>query len=364
VSSATIRKVNCLLLFGMAIVSCAWAQEAYILGGVIENPETHKYSSTMQNTASTYSPLKLHETESRRQGDFYILGGRGTASPGGDTGFYFQLGFREHITKYISAGITYLNEGHPDLHEAGSRDGFALTGWYRAPIWDRLRLEVGAGPYFSMNTTWRVSPDQEYNEMNLGLLASLALVYPLSNSGMNLRAQFSEVMMPGSFSTHSLMLGLGVDLNGISYARKYSKEQDIKYTLSILGGGSLTTRCNNKVMPGFELELQRRISERLSLSVAGISEGSTGLSDRAGVAGQLWFLAPELGRLILSAGFGPYIAQENNMDNKGTKLLGLASIDAKFMLTEKLYGLFRFNRAISGYDKDQDMLSCGAGIEF
>ena len=100
------------------------------------------------------------------------------------------------------------------------------------------------------------------------------------------------------------------------------------------------------------------------MSVAGISEGNTELSDSKGVASQLWFLAPELGRLRLSAGLGPYIAQENNINDQGTEILGLASIDAKVMFNDKWYGLIRLNRTISTYDKDGDMVFVGMGRKF
>jgi len=305
---------------------------------------------------------QLSNSNSERQGDFYLMGGQGVASPGGNTQFYLETGLREHITQNISAGFSYINEGHPDLNIAGHRDGFALTGWYRIMIGNKLRIEAGAGPYLSMNTIWRDDPKQEYNDKNIGLLTALALVYPLGR-GINLRAQINEVIMPGSFNTTALTLGLGTDLGGKLDTEQFSKAKN-NYALSIMGSLNKTTRGGGQNCTGFELELQRKISDRFAYSISGISEGDSGVSDRTGAASQIWFIAPKLGLLEFSAGLGPYVAQENNPDDKGIKLLGLGSMRAKVYFNDDWYALLERNRVISGYDKDEDMTRLGIGKEF
>jgi hypothetical protein len=306
------------------------------------------------------------DSNSERTGDFYIGGGLGIVNPGGDTGpRYIQICFSEHLTPRLSLGCTYINEGHPDLNEAGHRDGFALMGLYEIPVLNKLRLEAGVGPYFNMNTTWRGNNfEQEFNDKGIGLLATLALIYPISDSGLNIRAQINEVIMPGSFSTTALLLGVGTELGGKLNDRQFSKGQNGNYAINVLAGPCQTTRAGKVYNFGGKIELQRKISDRFAWSVSGISEGDSGVSSRKGFAGQGWFVTPKLGRLEFSAGLGPYGAQESNEDDKGIKILGLATMRAKIDIAKGYYGLAEFNRAISTYDKDEDMFLFGVGKKF
>jgi len=328
-------------------------------------------STNMTENTSTYSPLKLQEKESSRKGDSYFFLGQGLASPGGDTKYYFRFGIREQIKENFWAGVEYLNEGHPDLKEAGHRDGFAVPLWYFIPIGKekKFRFELGAGPYFNMNTTPSEDNSEEYNEKNLGLLLSLGASYRLGKLGNNktrVTVQANEVLMPG-FNSFALTAGLILDLEEKCHSEKSSEEKNKLYSLSLLGGPSVTTRGDAEASIGYKVNLRRElpeISKRVALSLGGISEGNSGLSCRRGIMSQAWFIAPKISWLELSAGAGPYFAQENNPEIKCNEILGIVSIDARIMLTENIYGEFMFDRVVSTKHVDQDNFFFGAGIKF
>jgi hypothetical protein len=307
---------------------------------------------------------RVSDSYLEQEGDFFIMGGTGTANPGGSTKAYFQVGFSEHITPNFSLGCTYINEGHPDLYEAGHRDGFALMGSYKFPIGNKLRLEAGAGPYFNMNTTWRGNPEQEYNDKDLGLLATLALIYPLFDTGLNLRAQVNEVILPGSFNTTALLVGLGTELGGKINVRQFPKSQDRNSAINVLAGPCQTTRAGKVYNAGVKVELERKISDRFTWSISGISEGNSRISDRKGFSGQGWFVSPRVGRLEFSAGLGPYVAKEYNKTDEGIKFLGLVSMRAKMDIVKGIYGIIEFDRTVSLYHKDEDMFLLGLGRKF
>jgi len=319
--------------------------------------------------SSAQSPLKLQETEPSRQGEFYFLGGQGTASrEGGNTQFYLETGLREQITKSISLGGAYINEGHPE--KVGHRDGFALTAGYGVSI-GKLRLEARGGPYFNMNTVSSLdNPNEELNEKGLGAVLSLGAKYPIGNSGVNAIVQINEILMPGSdsFNTFGVMGGLGYDWGGNSLdkssAKKLSTEQDNKYSLSLMGGPSTTTRAGAKTGAGLELELQRELSERFGWNLIIKSEADSELSERKGVASQFLFKTPKLGRLRLGMGIGPYVAQESNVDDEGIKILGDASIFAELDITDNWAVRLKGNRIFSTYDKDGDEVLVGAVRKF
>jgi len=325
-------------------------------------------STNITENTSTYSPLKLQEKESSRKGDFYFLLGQGGASPGGDTKYYFRLGIREQIKENFWAGVEYINEGHPDLQEAGHRDGFAIPLWYFIPIGkeEKFRLEFGAGPYFNMNTTpSEDNSKEEYNKKNLGLLLSLGASYKLSNR-IKAMIQANEVLMSG-FNSFAITAGLGLDLEEKCHLGKSSEEKNKLYSLSLLGGPSVTTRGDAEASTGYKVNLRREIpeiSKRVALSLGGISEGNSGLSCRRGIMSQAWFIAPKISWLELSAGAGPYLAQENNPEIKCNEILGIVSIDARIMLTENIYGEFMFDRVVSTKHVDQDNFFLGGGVKF
>ena len=316
---------------------------------------------------NAFSQNNGSNSEKSRNTDVYFLWGNGLASKGGNTEFYFQRGLREHVTDDISACVAYINEGHPDIDEAGHRDGIALMAWYEMPVLGKLRLEAGAGPYFSMNTTLKNNSSQkkqEYNDKGVGLTTGLAVSYLLWENGPNARVQLSSAIMPGSFDTHSLSLGLSAELGKGSPAGKYFLKNLERYELNALGGLSCTTRSDKEICSGFQIELQKKISKRVSISASGISEGNSGLTDRKGISSQLWFIVPETWRIEMSAGIGPYAAYEGNEENKGTKLLGLASMRAKLRINKRWHALLEGSRVISDYDKDSDRVLIGGGMDF
>jgi len=327
------------------------------------------------NSISSYaqSPPILQETEKpHRQGEAYLLGGKGTASnEGGDTKYYFRFGIREQVMGNIWAGVEYLNEGHPEL--VGHRDGFAVPLWYFIPIGkeEKFRLEIGGGLYGSMNTITRGEDKQEYNDKDIGLLLALGASYKLSDR-TRVMVQANEVIMSG-FNSFAVTAGLGLDLDEASYQRRFSEKAEKLYSLSFLGGPSVTTRGDAKTATGYKINLRREIpeiSKRLAFSGSFNDEGDSGLSSRKGVAGQFWFIAPRISWLELSAGFGPYFVRERNPNIECNEVMTIASIDARVILTDNFYLEFMFDRGISNKSADsnknvdQDNFFFGGGLKF
>jgi len=323
---------------------------------------------TMNYASESFAsqPPEIQESKHTRKGDSYFLLGPGTANPGGDTKYYFRIGMRERIVENIWAGVEYLNEGHPE--KVGHRDGFAVPLWYFIPIGkeNKFRIEIGAAPYFNMNTVAsKDDPTKEKNDKDIGLLLSLGASYKI-NSKVNAMVQANEIVMSG-FNSFAITAGLGLNLDETSYGKKFSEEKEKLYSLSVLGGPSVTTRGDAETSTSYKINLRRdipEISKRLALSLAGISEGDSGLSSRKGVAGQVWFIAPKISWLELSAGIGPYFAREENPEIGGNEVLVNMSIDARAMLTDSIYAEFMFDRVVSRKDVDQDLFLFGGGIKF
>ena len=83
----------------------------------------------------------------------------------------------------LRTDFVHYNEGHPDNNH---RDGFALQWLMVRQLGARGAVELGVGPYLSMNTT--VIDGRQIDDAHVGVLASLALRLALpGTSGTHLR---------------------------------------------------------------------------------------------------------------------------------------------------------------------------------
>ena len=300
---------------------------------------------------------KVPSYEIVRKGEAYFIYGNGVATNGGGSVNWrdFQLGVKESVSGNFSVGLVHHNEGHPA--GVGHRDGFAALAWYDQPLTDRLRVEAGAGPYFSMNTV--MADGQQIDQKKLGLLTAMAFVYRLTNSGLSARAQYNFVKMPGSFDTQTVMVGLNQDLGGEHAEGDSASDDDAKDNVSVWGGSAITNRAGQQGHLGYQAEFQHAQNDAVRYSGSVIDEGNSTISNRVGVAGQVWYVAPAAGRFTASVGAGPYVAEERDPANHGVKLLGVISLRVEGAVTSKTSCGVRMNRVVSGYNEDEDMFMAG-----
>ncbi|MBI3552245.1 MAG: hypothetical protein HY077_06985 [Elusimicrobia bacterium] len=293
-----------------------------------------------------------------RKGEVYFIYGPGIATQGDVIkGPHLQFGINEKISKDFSVGLVHLNEGHADADaHHNHRDGFAVLGWYDKPLSDKTEVQLGAGPYFSMNTV--TIAGEERDDKHWGLLAAVALVHKLNNSGLGLRAQLNHVKMPGTFDTNTVMLGVSQDL-GVAQSGSSPGDGASGTTVSLFAGSAVTNRRGQQPHAGYQLEVERAIDKALHYSISVISEGDSGLTNRTGLAAQAWFVAPPAGSWTFSAGAGPYAAYEAEAAQKGAKLLGLISFRAERAMGHGFKLAARFSRVVSSYDKDEDLFMIG-----
>ena len=78
----------------------------------------------------------------------------------------FDIRFGQYFAERWRYDLIHCNEGHPYNHH---RDGFSVQATYHLVQRQRYRIEVGAGPYISFDTT-RDETGEEFNEKLLGIL--------------------------------------------------------------------------------------------------------------------------------------------------------------------------------------------------
>ncbi|MEK2646277.1 outer membrane beta-barrel protein [Bdellovibrio sp. BCCA] len=286
-------------------------------------------------------------------GSVYGMGGIGRASDGNSTGYQGgQYGYEYKTGQNSRVGVMYYNEGTP---ENNHRDGFAVMGWYNQPITKDLSIQAGVGPYYSMNTT--TVNGEQLNDKKLGAMAAIAVLYRIYGSHFDLRAQYTHAQVPGAVNTDTLFVGVGYNFTD---AREEVVRRNIE--ASVWGGNSHTTRGGADMVRGFQVEVQKLATPNVAYSVSVIHEGNTGVVDRKGVAGQVWYVTKTENNWTFSVGAGPYIARDDIEDR--TKLLGLVSLGASKNVTKTVKVGVRFNRVVTGNHKDQDMFLIGVEKKF
>ncbi|MBY0413023.1 MAG: hypothetical protein K2Q18_02605, partial [Bdellovibrionales bacterium] len=198
--------------------------------------------------------------------------GNGKASEGGSLAWRaFSLRIGKQLTDDVSIVFGHLNEGHPYNHH---RDGFSLSAAYIKPIGDKFKLEASVGPYFSMDTT--EINGIELDDKKLGVVGTIALLYSLDNlvPGLQARLEYNRVLMPGAFTTNSVMFGVGKEFGPNSKKGSGSSSSKSETEVVVIGDIFITNHGDVDTTPkGFQVEAKKKLSNHTAASVGYMKEG-------------------------------------------------------------------------------------------
>jgi hypothetical protein len=255
--------------------------------------------------------------------------------------------------------FVHYNEGHPDNNH---RDGFALQWLVVRQLGARGAVELGLGPYLSMNTT--VIDGRQIDDAHVGALFSLGLRVPLDTlpAGTQLRIGYNHVQMRNVHRSDALMLGIG---------RQFGRADPDPATDSASGRAWFGASVRNSItnMAGTDgaraavLEARRYLGEWLehwAVSAKFLFEGDDGARvDRRGLAGQLWYVQTVTPRFAMSAGLGPYVAR-NRRDGNVTHGNLLITFQAEQALSRHMRAFVNFNRVKTfRQTDDRDLFQAG-----
>lgn len=253
-----------------------------------------------------------------------------------------------HAKSTTRIDVVYYNEGHPDNNH---RDGFALQFTYARKLGASTTAEIGVGPYTSMNTT--VAGGVQIDSARRGLLYSAALRFPLPgfDPGTHVRLGFNHVWIRDAPHSNALMLGIGRHFTDVppfpetDFARS-------RLWLGASGGWAVTSQSGTHGSPGGILEA-KQYGGKWAMSFKAIAEGDDRVRvDRRGVAAQFWFVQPVTERWAMSAGAGPYFA-ENRRDASSRGLHAIMTLQFERKLGASTKVFLAFHR-IKTYDQNND----------
>jgi len=282
--------------------------------------------------------------------------------------FFWSIEYRQDLRENCAFSFSWLNEGHFENHNIHHRDGQSAQIWAKQDIIDKkFSLSAGIGPYLYFDTTGVVQDENYRDEHGLGLEYSLAGIWYLKDPWI-VKAQVNYIDTD-DFDTFSLSLGVGYLFGGSSLEndlgfRKSWNTTDREITMFL--GSTIVNSFNSEKSPAINFEYRQKLSEHVGWTLSWIEEGDADLIKRMGVATQIWPTRSFFDEsLSLGAGVGPYVFNDKkDGDGNGIGLAGLVSVTASYHISEEWSIRFLWNRVVSDYNRDSDILLFGVGYRF
>jgi hypothetical protein len=302
--------------------------------------------------------------------EFALFGGllRG----GGDHTYSWAIDYQEGLSEHTAVGFTWLNEGHIPNHH---RDGQAIQFWGRLPLAQRrFVLSAGVGPYRYFDTIPAAEGRGFSDSHGWGVLASVRAAYYTSHRWVT-QLQLNRVHTFSGPDTTSVMFGVGYQLDAPDTPgpRDTPLPHMARVTSNEITGMIGQTILNSRNSPtalGGSLEYRRGLTRTIDWTATWLYEGSKKSIRRNGIASQLWLTRAFLDdRLTLAAGAGAYFAvdQRNIRGEPGPgdgRFSGIVSISASYRIADHWLTRVTWNRVVTRYNRDTDVIQAGLGYRF
>lgn len=286
--------------------------------------------------------------------------------------YSWDANYREGMGRYAAWSFSWLNEGHIPAHH---RDGQSLQLWARLPTWhDRLEWSAGVGPYRYFDTTAAQAGGDYSNTHGWGILWSLRAAYYFDSRWIA-ELQLNRAHVFGGPDTTAILFGIGfqLDANDGPGARQEALAHTTNVTnneVTVMIGETILNSYSSESALAESVEYRRGLWRFLDVTATYLHEGGHIQSRRDGVAAQLWATRAFLDdRLALSAGIGPYVSiTQNNdlpLDRAGDgRISGLVSVSASYRIDPRWLARVTWNRVVTRYDRDTDVIEAGIGLRF
>jgi len=309
-------------------------------------------------------------TAPARASEIYGLGGAVRSSSPTDTSYSWQLEYRQDLLKHLAAGVSYLNEGHFRGHH---RDGYTAQFWTRAELLDyRLTVAGGVGPYFFLDTTTSSSPGGFSDDHGWKAMLSAAATWHLENN-LLLELRSNWVKGPSGFDSVSALAGIGYhfepNLEPLD-AKAAQKENRLSNEITLLMGRTIVNSFDSQQSFAAAVEYRRHLSRHLDWTLTGLYEGDNRLVRRDGAMTQLW-VAQDLmdDALSVAAGAGAYfnLSRYHNTfqgPDADRVLSGILALSGSYRFTPHWFLRATWNRVVTSYERDTDVILAGLGYRF
>ncbi|AIP36514.1 hypothetical protein DR64_6712 [Paraburkholderia xenovorans LB400] len=282
------------------------------------------------------------------------------------------MDYTEGFGQYLAGSITWLNEGHiPDHH----RDGQLVQVWGRLPLAQRrFVVALGVGPYRYFDTEAAEEGKGYSNTHGWGVVYSARATW-YSSRRWTANLQLNHVQVTNGPSTTAVMLGIGYQLDAPETPgpRDFALPRTQKVTnneVTFMAGTTILNSLESQSSAAEAIEYRRGLTHYLDATLGYLHEGNGLTARRDGATAQLWLTRAFFDdRLTLGIGAGAYAAihhgdSNDNRDTGDGILSGLVSVSASYRVTRHWAARVTWNRVVTRYSRDTDVILGGIGYRF
>jgi hypothetical protein len=286
--------------------------------------------------------------------------------------YAWSMDYTEGFGQYLAGSITWLNEGHiPDHH----RDGQLVQVWGRLPLAQRrFVVALGVGPYRYFDTEAASEGRGYSNTHGWGVVYSARGTWYTSQR-WTANLQLNHVQVANGPSTTAIMLGIGYQLDapGTPGPRDFALPRTQKVTnneVTLMAGATILNSLQSQTSVAEAIEYRRGLTNYLDATLGYLHEGNGLDARRDGGTAQLWLTRGFFDeRLTLGIGAGLYAAIHHGAANEDRDtgdgiLSGLVSVSASYRLTPRWSARVTWNRVVTRYSRDTDVILGGIGYRF
>jgi hypothetical protein len=235
-------------------------------------------------------------------------------------------------------------------------------------------LSAGVGPYTYFDTTAAQAGGDYSNTHGWGALWSVRAAWYFDRRWIA-QMQLNHAQVFGGRDTTALLFGVGYELDGNDEPgprqRPIPRTTNVtRNELTAMFGETILNSNSSETAVAESVEYRRGLWRYIDVTASYIHESGRVQSRRDGVATQLWATRPFFDeRLTLAAGIGPYVAitQNDDLPQNRTgdgRISGLVSVSASYRLGRYWLTRVTWNRVVTRYDRDTDMVEAGVGLRF
>ena len=271
------------------------------------------------------------------------------------------LSYTHELSRHFAASVVYQNEGHVPNHH---RDGYAAQLWAKTTLFSpRFALAAGAGPYRYFDTLRTAENPSAYSDKHgWGMLYSLTGTWYAASSPWLYQLRADRVFISNGHDSTRVTAGLGYRLERDAPAGGSGGKTDI----TLFTGKTIVNSFESETATAHSFELRHAFGPLLRGSVAWLDESDARLVNRQGLLAQAWLEPSFQGeRATLGIGYGPYIASDDQRrDRNGAFGSGVITLTASLRFAQHWVGRVSWNRVVSRYDRDTDVILLGIGYRF
>jgi hypothetical protein len=299
--------------------------------------------------------------------EFSLLGGVMRSDDPAGNSYAWLFSYQQDLSEHLAVSFTWQNEGHvPDHH----RDGHSVQIWGKTKLFSpNLELAAGIGPYRYYDTTVADNGGSYADDHGYGVLYSLTATWRTSGR-LLYQARLDRVETRHSIDTTELIFGIGykLDQDGQSIYKDFGAQRLAakRDEVTLFAGGTIVNSFESENSFAKSIEYRHTFGPVLRGTIAWMNEGDARLIRRNGIITQAW-LEPSFSgdKFTLGIGAGAYIAvDEYREGDHGAFASGVFTMTASLRFGREWVGRFSWNRILSNYDRDTDIIVFGAGYRF